>query len=122
MHLTVEREAFDRPVFSPQALTTYRIPVGFSYHWPSGIFLQSEGTYVDQKITRSNVTEQEKFWNVDAVVGYRLPKRYGKVEIILKNLLGEEFNYYDLSFHSGDFLTPRFQPERQVFARFSINF
>ncbi len=122
VRLAHEREDFERETFSPQALTTQRTPLGLSYHWPTGIYLQAEGTYVDQEIKESGVTQQDDFWNVDAVVGYRFPKRYGKAEIIVKNLLDEEFSYYDLSFHTGDFLTPRYQPERQVLARFTINF
>ncbi len=122
LHLAYEQEEFNREFFSPQVIKTQRTPVGLSYHWPSGIYLQSEGTYVDQEISRSGVTDGENFWNLDAVVGYRFPKRYGKAEIMVKNLLDKEFNYYDLSFHSGEFLTPRFQPERQVYARVTLFF
>ena len=68
------------------------------------------------------MTNEEDFWNVDAVLGYRLPKRNGKAELIVKNLLDEEFYYYDLSFLSGEQLMPQFQPERQLFARVTLTF
>jgi lipoprotein NlpI len=122
INLAYEKETFNQQRSSPEDLTTKLIPVGLTHHWRSGVFLQTKGTYVDQNISRSGIREQDSFWNVDAVIGYRFPKRYGKAELIVKNILDEEFNYYDLSFHTGDFLTPRFQPERQVYARFSINF
>jgi ferric-dicitrate binding protein FerR (iron transport regulator) len=122
IRLSHEREEFEQKVNSPQDLTTDRTPLGFSYYWPSGIFLQAEGTYVDQKISQSGVNQQDNFWNLDTTVGYRFPKRYGKAEIIVKNLLDEQFNYYDLNFYSSDYMTPRFQPERQIFARFTVNF
>jgi Flp pilus assembly protein TadD len=122
VHISYEKEQFESPSSDPQVLTTQRAPVGLSYHWPSGIYIQAEGTYVDQKLTRSGISDQENFWNLDTVLGYRLPKRYGKIEIIAKNILDEEFRYYDLSFHTGEQLMPQFQPERQLFARFTLTF
>jgi len=120
--IAYEKELFERAQLTPENLTTQRTPIGFSYHWPSGIFFQSEGTFINQEITRLGTTEREDFWNVDAVLGYRFPKRYGKAELIVKNILDEEFYYYDLSFLSGEPLMPQFQPKRQLFARFTLNF
>jgi hypothetical protein len=81
-----------------------------------------EGTRIDQEITQSGKGDRDDFWNVDTVLGYRLPKRRGKFEIIAKNMLDEDFKYYDLSFHTGDNLMPQYQPERQVFVRFTLGF
>lgn len=70
-------------------LKTKRIPLGLSYHWRSGMFLQAEGVYIKQEIARSaNDVARDDFWNIDVVVGYRLPKRYGKFELIAKNRPG----------------------------------
>ncbi len=121
MRISFEKEELERPA-PLEVLTTQRTPVGFSYHWPWGLFLTAEGTYINQEITRSGVTDRDSFWNLDGVLGYRFPKRYGKVELIVKNMLDEEFNYYDLSFHTGEPLMPQFQPGRQIFARFTLNF
>jgi tetratricopeptide (TPR) repeat protein len=121
--IVYENEQYEAPpLYSPQDLTTQRTHLGFSYHWPLGIYLQVEETYIDQKITREGATDRDNFWNLDSVFGYRLPKSYGKIEIIAKNILDKKFRYYDLSFYSGDQLMPQYQPERQLFARFTLNF
>ncbi|MEJ2396382.1 MAG: TonB-dependent receptor [Candidatus Thiodiazotropha sp.] len=125
LHLSLEREEFKRTIpVDPQVLSTQRTPIGFNYHWPVGIYLQAVGTYIDQKFHgASGEIEQENFWNIDTALGYRFPKRYGKLEIIVKNILDEEFCYYDLSFHSpGEIHLPSFQPERQIFTRLTLNF
>lgn len=122
MRISYEKEELERAFFSPQALTTQRSPVGFSYHWPSGLYLDLEGTWIDQEISEYGGVTQDEFWNVDAVFGYRLPKRNGKIEIIAKNLLDEKFNYYDLSYYVSDILMPRYQPEKQLFFRVTLNF
>jgi tetratricopeptide (TPR) repeat protein len=123
VRVVYENEKFEAPPsYSPQDLTTQRTHLGFSYYWPLGIYFQAEGTYIDQEITREGATAQENFWNLDTMIGYRFPKGYGKVEIIAKNILDKEFSYYDLSFYSGEPLMPQYLPERQLFARFTLNF
>jgi hypothetical protein len=122
LHLSYEKEDYEGVRTQPQSIVTQRTPVGFSYHWPIGAYLQAVGTYVDQEILESESIRRESFWNLDTVLGYRFPKGYGKFEIVAKNILDEEFHYYDLSFHSPDIQLPRFQPERQLFARFTLNF
>jgi hypothetical protein len=127
VHLSYEKEEYEREIFAPHALTTKRTPIGINYHWPSGMFLQAVGTYVHQEIREhypghAPNNGQENFWNLDAVLGYRLPKHSGKLEFIAKNLFENNFHYYDLSFHSPDIQMPRFQPERQLFARLTLNF
>jgi outer membrane receptor protein involved in Fe transport len=59
---------------------------------------------------------------VDASVGYRLPKRYGKVELVVKNLLDETAEYYEIYDPTELILSPRFVPERQIFASFTLDF
>jgi tetratricopeptide (TPR) repeat protein len=121
------RAAYEKELFSgtlsPQILKTKRIPLGINYYWPSGLFLQAEGIYINQEITRNkDEFDREDFWNLDVVIGYRFPKRYGKVELIAKNLLDEEFDYYDAGYHVDEMATPQYRPERQVFVRFSVNY
>jgi hypothetical protein len=122
LQFSYEKEDLERTLVPPQELTTQRTPIGFTYHWPMGLYLQALGTYVDQEIHRSGIVEQENFWNIDTALGYRFPKRYGKFEIIVKNLLDEEFRYFDLSYYSPELQMPQFQPERQLFARITLNF
>jgi tetratricopeptide (TPR) repeat protein len=122
INLSYENEQFKRDFSSPESLDTQRLPIGVSYFWQSGFYLKTIGTYIDQEIKQSGNTDQENFWNLDTVVGYRFPKHFGKAEIIVKNMLDKEFRYYDLSFQTGDPLPPQYQPERQIFARVTINF
>jgi tetratricopeptide (TPR) repeat protein len=121
-HIAYEKEEYEVSLFPPYALTTQRTPIGFNYHWPSGMFLRAVGTYVHQEIVDYNSKGQENFWNVDAALGYRLPNRYGKLEFIAKNIFENKFHYYDLSFHSPDIQMPQFQPERQLFMRLTLDF
>lgn len=119
-------EALKMEKSQPKALTSRQTSVGFSYYWPSGWFLDVEGDRINQEITRNSelesVTEQADFWNVDLVMGYRFPMHYGKLEFIAKNILDEEFSYYDMSIHTAENLMPQFQPKRQLFARVTLNF
>jgi tetratricopeptide (TPR) repeat protein len=121
------RVAFENDNFtgtlSPQVLKAKRIPIGINYYWPSGFFLKTEGIYIDQKITRNgNQHDRSDFWNFDVVTGFRFPKRYGKVELIIKNLLDEKFDYYDAGYSEDQMPNPQYWPERQLFLRFSLNF
>jgi hypothetical protein len=123
MRIGFMRDELKRPEHPvTEELITRRIPVGISYHWPSGWYWDVEGNRIDQEIIQIGVSDRDKFWNVDTVIGYRLAKRRGKFEIIAKNLLDKDFKYYDLSFHTGDNLMPQFQPDRQLFFRFTLNF
>ncbi len=122
LSLSYENEQFERELLTPEALDTQSVPIGISYHWPSGVYLNAVGTYVDQEITQSGVREQDEFWSLDSVIGYRLPNRLGKAEIIMKNILDKEFDYYDLNFRSWEPMLPKYQPERQLFVRFTLNF
>lgn len=123
LSIAYEREAYTGTLYDPpESLSTQLSPISLSYHWPSGIYLLTKGTYIDQEITLCCQEDRSNFWNFDAVLGYRFPNRLGKAEIIVKNLLDEKFNYYDLDFHNEIFSEPRFQPKRQLFARIVINF
>ena len=62
-------------------------------------------------------TGQDDFWIVDAVISYRLPKRFGFITLGVKNLLDEEFNYFDT-----DTRNPTIQPERTIFGRATVSF
>lgn len=107
---------------SPQVIKTKRLPLGINYYWPSGFSLKAEGIHVRQKVTRNgNEQDQDDFWNVDLVAAYRFPKRHGKVEFAVKNLLDESFNYYDAGYHIDEMASPQYWPERQVFVRVSFN-
>lgn len=122
LHLSYENEQFERDLWQPESLDTQRVPIGFNYHWQSGLYVEAVGTYVNQEINQSGTIAQDEFWSLDSVIGYRLPMHLGKTEIIVKNLLDEEFEYYDMNFRSWEPMLPKFQPERQIFMRLTINF
>lgn len=122
LSLSYENTQFEREIFDPAQLETERIPLDLSYFLGHGLYIKTVATHIDQKIHQSGTQEQEDFWNLDTAIGYRFPKQFGKVEIIVKNLLDEEFRYYDLNFNTSDPLLPQFQPERQVFTKVTINF
>jgi tetratricopeptide (TPR) repeat protein len=122
MRVGFEKDHFTGTL-SPQLVKTKRFPIGFNYYWPFGLFFKSEAIYINQEITQNGTEDdREEFWNFDIVTGYRFPKRFGKVEIIVKNLFDETFDYYDAGYHIDEIATPQYWPARQVFARFSINF
>ncbi len=122
LSLSYEKEQFERELLTPDDLDTQQVPIGLSYHWPSGVYVNAVATYVDQELTLAGTRDQDDFWSLDSVIGYRFPNRLGKAELIMKNILDEEFSYYDLNFRSWEPMLPKYQPERQLFVRFTLNF
>lgn len=104
-------------------VTTHRVALGLNFFHPSGLFARLRTTYLDQDgrfgDPRGGVVEpgDDQFWVVDSALGYRLPKRYGIVSLEVKNLFDEDFRFQDT-----DPTNPSIQPERFVFARFTLAF
>jgi tetratricopeptide (TPR) repeat protein len=104
---------------------TNSFPIMLTFSHPSGVSADLQTTYIDQegKFKPQNlptgvvVSGTDNFWITDASVSYRLPKRFGILKIGVKNLFDESFNYQDT-----DLVSPLFQPERMVFARFTLSF
>ncbi len=103
-------------------ITTRRVPLGVNLYWPNGLIAELRASYVDQEVIENGIPEDDQFWVTDASIGYRLPKRWGIVRLTAKNLFDEQFNYHDINFNTGEPLIPLFQPERQVFAHFTVAF
>ena len=40
-------------------------------------------------------TGEDSFWVVDTAIGYRLPKRFGRLAFQVKNLFDREFSFQD---------------------------
>ena len=59
----------------------------------------------------------DRFWVVDASVGYRLPKRFGIISLEAKNLLDKEFQFQDT-----DPGNPHILPSRLILFRFTLSF
>jgi tetratricopeptide (TPR) repeat protein len=80
-------------------LRTHRVPIGVRYFSQQGWWVNLSGTHISQNGVFSNIafatTGDDQFWVFDAGVGYRLPKRLGRVSLQIKNLFDEEFRFQD---------------------------
>jgi hypothetical protein len=113
----------------PQLITdeidTRSLPLTFTYHTPSRLFVRSRLTLVRQRIhARNQLGDEEsttEHFNVfDVALGARLPRRRGIVSIELNNLFEERFRFRDTTFE-GSTRVPQYAPERAVFARLQLN-
>jgi hypothetical protein len=112
--------------FGVNEMTTQRLPLGASFHHPSGVSAMARVTYYNQKGTfllplandapENFVNDRDRFWLCDASISYRLPERYGTIIIGAKNLFDQSFKFYDT-----DTLNPAIQPERMFFAKIILS-
>ncbi len=104
-------------------LRTHRVPLRAGYFHPSGITVQVRGTYANQEgefedpESGAFSSGDDRFWVLDASLGFRLPKRFGLIELQVRNALDENFRFQDT-----DPQSPTVLPERVVFlkATFSL--
>jgi tetratricopeptide (TPR) repeat protein len=104
---------------------THRFPLGINLFHPSGFITKLRATYIDQEGTfqpstaelGTFVSGEDEFWIADALIGYRLPRRYGLITIEAKNLFNKSFKFQDT-----DPVRPLIQPERSIFAKFTLAF
>jgi len=116
-------ERFDTEGLSdlPKELTTNRVPLGVNFFHPSGIGASTTVSYLNQDGDFLSpdgdgfVSGDDNFWIVDALIYYRLPKRYGFVTVGATNLFDEKFNYFEV-----DVDNPHIQPGRVFYARITL--
>jgi opacity protein-like surface antigen len=114
----------------PEKLDTLSVPLAVRYFHPTGFFAGAGVTYVDQDVRRSEFTTfangsgSDDFVVVDALVGYRFPKRFGIASLEVINLFDTGFNYQDDNFRYFRELPiiSRYTPERAVIGRITVNF
>ena len=112
----------------PERVETLSIPLAIRYFHPRGFFAGAGVTYVDQEVRRSataTLTDgSDDFAVVDAMVGYRFPRRFGIASLEVNNLLGTSFNYQDDSFREfrDEPSISRYIPERTIMGRIAISF
>jgi outer membrane receptor protein involved in Fe transport len=99
---------------------THRIPFGISFFHPTGFSAQVKATYVDQEGTFGNLrgtfpSNSDQFWVLDTSIGYRLPDRWGLIQLGAKNLLAEHFRFQDT-----DPKNPSIIPERLIFIKYTL--
>jgi opacity protein-like surface antigen len=121
-----ERQDRDYPMVGWENITmvkTNSFPLGINFFHPSGLLLQMKGTYVLQEADYYDVASaayipgSDNFWVVDAVIGYRLPKRFGVISVEGKNLLNSSFRFVDT-----DPAFPRIFPDRVILGKISLSF
>ncbi|HSF29723.1 MAG TPA: TonB-dependent receptor [Candidatus Tectomicrobia bacterium] len=120
-----ERLTFDPPNLNELAVAeiqTHRLPFGFSFFHPSGLIAWLQTTYVDQEGEFEDrlgnfSSGSDRFWVVDASIGFRLPRRFGLVNIGVKNLFDQRFKFQDT-----DPVNPTISPERLILGRVTLAF
>ncbi|MES9939278.1 MAG: tetratricopeptide repeat protein [Candidatus Thiodiazotropha sp. 6PLUC2] len=100
----------------PASLLTQTTALGLTYAHASGLYSKITGNYVDQEIENilpiDTSTDSDQFWVADLTIGFRLPKRMGKIEILTKNLFDKEFNYQSTNPGTGTPQSSAYYPER----------
>lgn len=117
-------ERHEQEVFGAERLDTNRIPLGLKLSLPSGLAAALTTTYWKQEgdgFRREDLggirqDAQDDFWLVDAVLNYRLPRRYGFVEIGATNLTNKEFRYFEMDLNNS-----HIQPTRTAFVRLTLS-
>jgi hypothetical protein len=107
---------------SISSLTTNSVPLGASFFHPIGLYARAIASYVYQKgdfapLFGDVYEDSSSFWVVDAVLGYRFPKRYGTFELGVKNATNQTFKYQDMNPSS-----PTIYPDRFYYGRVTLSF
>jgi tetratricopeptide (TPR) repeat protein len=109
-------------------LKTERFPLEVRYFAHGGLTTGLRASHVTQEgafevpaptpfVPATLAPGQDRFWVVDAFVGYRLPNRRGLLSLNADNLLDEPFQFQDI-----DPTNPSLFPERLVSLRFTLAF
>jgi Tfp pilus assembly protein PilF len=110
-------------------METDRLPVEVRYFTRSGFTIGARATHVEQEGEFQTGLPQDpfappplahgddRFYVLDAFVGYRLPNRRGLLSLTADNLLDESFQFQDLASTN-----PSLFPERLISFRFTIAF
>jgi lipoprotein NlpI len=108
-------------------LRTHYLPVGIKLFCPKGAVVGLTFTHIDQKgefvsfdpgSPEPVVTEDEDhFWVTDLSIGFRLPKRYGLLNLEVRNLFNASFHYRDV-----DDAMVEYFPERTILGKLTFSF
>jgi tetratricopeptide (TPR) repeat protein len=113
---------------TPLALThvrTQRLPLEARYFSANGLSAGLRASRFHQQgeflptgdPTEAAIPGEDRFWLVDASVGFRLPNRRGVLSFNVDNLFNEDFRFQDL-----DPENPSILPERTAYFRFTLSF
>ncbi|WP_126454698.1 FecR domain-containing protein [Sulfuriflexus mobilis] len=128
-----EFEDFEREITvasdigEPRELTTHRLPMSVNLHYPNGWSGGLTATYYDQELIQplsptTSRRDEDDFWIFDARLGYRLPKRQGLINLEIRNLFEEDFNYRDANFRTGLAQPPTIYHDRSIWLRMALTF
>jgi tetratricopeptide (TPR) repeat protein len=113
----------------PPNTETHVAPAAVSFFHPSGVFARFGITFVNQEVElrpeQSTLDDRDDFVVTNALVGYRLPKRFGLITLEARNLFDTEFNFQgsDVRLSSQRRASPPlFEPEQSLFAQFTLAF
>ena len=112
----------------PLDTETQIIPLGVSYFHPSGVFAKVTASFFDQEVAfPAGPDDSDGATFLDLGFGYRLMQRRGIFEIVLQNLLDEDYRYegqQDRRPLETTGVPPflPFPPEFSVFARITLAF
>ncbi len=113
------------PLFNYSDLTIERLPVELRYFSPNGLMLGFRTSHIKEHGTFQMSTSPpgtlepgaDRFWLLDAFVGYRLPNRHGLLSLNADNLLDRRFRFQDVDPEDTSLI-----PERLISFRFTLSF
>lgn len=119
-------EQFDNPdnftINGIREATTHRVALGMGFYHPCGFIARLRPAFVAQHgvfLNRNEVREygDSELFVVDASIGYRLPRRFGLIEIEARNLFDDGFHFQDT-----DPQNPRITPGRFIVGKWTFSF
>ncbi len=110
----------DPGALKPLDIFTHRVPLFANIYLPNGFFAKFKATYINQHVNSLLATNKgsDQFWSLDATLGFRLPDRMGRIELVGRNLLDENYQYSDRNVITGLPTSPSFESEREVSLQF----
>ena len=130
-YLDQERELTNSITLNvPYELTTQKIPLSLKFFSNYGFTYAMTASYFNQEIleyksvsgqTIKN-SDSDSFTIVDAEINYKLPKRAGKISLIINNAFNQDFKYEDTTFRNQLAQQPSIQHDRSISLRATFNF
>jgi hypothetical protein len=111
------------PSFNISRLETHRLGLGVAFFHPCGLIARLRPTWVfqdgDFRLFPLDpvIPGNNDFFVLDASIGYRLPKRWGLIEVVARNLFDQSFQFQDT-----DPSNPQIAPRRLIAARWVLSF
>jgi tetratricopeptide (TPR) repeat protein len=101
--------------------STKTVPLAARY-FVERFFSEIKATHVHQRVQSLQFPGGDDFWVLDAVLGYRLPNRFGFLSLEARNLTDNHFQFLDNNAFSPEINSPRFIPERAYLLRITLQF